>query len=320
VSAFYTMLNTARFCILFGVAVFLTAAGRSQTAAAYILIDHTSGHVLEGYKSDQKRQIASLTKIATAKVVLDWAAKTNTDLAQLVGISAQAFNSGGINPMGLQPDDQVSYRDLVYAALLQSDNTAATALAYAVGGQLRARGGSAIQELGPIEAFVSQMNALARELRMEHTLFVNPHGLEPERGLQPYSTAADVAKLTVYSMSDAGFRFYVSQKERKVSINRSGQVLLYMLRNTNELLGNNGVDGVKTGTTAKAGQCVVLSSQHDPEIKQDGATTLVTPRRVDIVVLGAADRFSAASQLLGRAWSLYDQWAAAGRPLTEAKR
>jgi serine-type D-Ala-D-Ala carboxypeptidase (penicillin-binding protein 5/6) len=164
------------------------------------------------------------------------------------------------------------------------------------------------------------MNALARQLRMERTLFVNPHGLEPQKGLQPYSTAADVAKLTVYAVSDPGFRFYVSQKERKVAIHRGGQLLEYLLRNTNELLGSNGVDGVKTGTTARAGQCIVLSSQHDPEIKQDGATTLVTPRRVDVVVLGAVDRVSAASNLLARAWSLYDLWAAAGRPLTEAKR
>jgi D-alanyl-D-alanine carboxypeptidase len=304
---------------LLGSAVFLTAVARSQTASAYILIDHTSGHVLESYKADEKRPIASLTKIATAKVVLDWAAKTGNDLAQFVVIPPQAFNSGGINPMGLQPGDEVSYRDLIYAALLQSDNTAASALAYVVGESLRAYGG-AVQDLGPMETFVSQMNALARQLRMERTLFVNPHGLEPQKGLQPYSTAADVAKLTVYAVSDPGFRFYVSQRERKVAIHRGGQLLEYLLRNTNELLGNNGVDGVKTGTTAKAGQCIALSSQHEPEVKQDGATTLVTPRRVDLVILASADRVSAASQLLARAWGLYDQWAAAGRPLTEAKR
>jgi D-alanyl-D-alanine carboxypeptidase len=314
------MLNSVRLFILFTLAVFLTGVARSQTASAYILIDHTSGHVLESYKADEKRPIASLTKIAAAKVVLDWAAKTGTDLAQLVIIPAQALSSGGSNPMALQPGDEVSYRDLIYAALLQSDNTAATALAYAVGESLRSHGGSALQDLGPEETFVSQMNALARQLRMERTLFVNPHGLEPQRGLQPYSTAADVSKLTVYAVSDPGFRFYVSQRERKVAIHRGGQVLEYLLRNTNELLGSNGVDGVKTGTTAKAGQCIVLSSQHDPEIKQDGATTLVTPRRIDLVILGSTDRVSAASQLLGRAWGLYDQWAAAGRPLTEAKR
>jgi serine-type D-Ala-D-Ala carboxypeptidase (penicillin-binding protein 5/6) len=314
------MLNLVRFSIFLGLGIFQVDIARSQTVSAYILVDHTSGHVLEGYKADEKRPVASLTKIATAKVVLDWAAKTNSDLAQWVVVPAQALNSGGINPMGLEPGDEISYRDLIYASLLQSDNTAATALAYAVGEALRAHGGSTMLELGPIEAFVNQMNALARQLRMERTLFVNPHGLEPQKGLQPYSTASDLAKLTIYAVSDAGFRFYVSQKERKVSIHRGGQVLEYLLRNTNELLGSNGVDGVKTGTTAKAGQCIILSSQHDPEIKQDGGTTLVTPRRIDIVVLGAADRVSAAAQLLGRGWGLYDQWAAAGRPPTEAKR
>jgi serine-type D-Ala-D-Ala carboxypeptidase (penicillin-binding protein 5/6) len=85
------------------------------------------------------------------------------------------------------------------------------------------------------------------------------------------------------------------------------------------LLGTNGIDGVKTGTTARAGQCIALSSQRDPEIRKEGETTYVTPRRVDIVILGAADRFSVGQQLVGRAWGLYDQWAAAGRPTQISK-
>src|SRR5258707_12411489 len=115
------MLNSVRLFILLGLAIFFTAVARSQTASAYILIDHTSGHVLESYKADDKRPIASLTKIATAKVVLDWASKTGSDLAQFVVIPVKALNSGGINPMGLQPGDEVSYRDLIYAALLRSE-------------------------------------------------------------------------------------------------------------------------------------------------------------------------------------------------------
>jgi D-alanyl-D-alanine carboxypeptidase len=91
-------------------------------------------------------------------------------------------------------------------------------------------------------------------------------------------------------------------------------MLRYLLRNTNELLGTNGVDGVKTGRTAKAGDCVIISSHRDPEVIQQGDQTLVTPRRVNVVVLGAADRFGAANQLLNQAWALYEQWAAAGRP------
>ena len=293
----------------------LTAGAQAQLAAAYAIADQTTGYVLDAYKGDQKRQIASLTKIAAAKVVVDWATKTNTDLAEGVVIPPQAIEELGVsNPIGLQQNDLISYRDLLYAALMQSDNIAATTLAYYVGAALRPNGDEQMRELGAVEVFVSQMNALARQLGMEKTLFVNPHGLEPRKGLQPYSTALDMAKLTAYAMKDAAFRFYVSQKERKISFNRGGQIFQYLLRNTNELLGSDGIDGVKTGQTAKAGACIIISSQRDPQITQQGTTTLVTPRRINVIVLGAPNRIEAAKELLQRGWELYDQWAAAGRP------
>jgi len=310
------MWNTVRsFLVAVAVLRFLSAA-TAQVAASYVIADHTTGYILEAYKAEEKRQIASLTKIAAGKVVLDWAERAGTDLSQQIVIPPQAtVDAGGVNPMGLQPNDLISYRDLIYAALMQSDNTAASTLAYYVGAALRAQGGEEMRSLGAVETFVSQMNALARQLGMERTLFLNPHGLEPARGAKPYSTALDLAKLTAYAMKDAGFRFYVSQKERKIAFNRSGQVFQYLVRNTNQLLGSQGVDGVKTGSTARAGECIIISSQRDPEITQQGSTTLVTPRRLNIVILGAADRFGAASELLNRGWSLYDRWAAAGRPM-----
>jgi D-alanyl-D-alanine carboxypeptidase (penicillin-binding protein 5/6) len=117
------------------------SAATAQVAAAYVIADHTTGYILESFKPDEKRQIASLTKIATAKVVLDWASKEGNDLSQQVVIPPQALtDAGGVNPMGLQPNDLISYRDLIYAALMQSDNTAATTLAYYVGAALRTRG------------------------------------------------------------------------------------------------------------------------------------------------------------------------------------
>ncbi len=306
---------------IFGVCLFLASTleiavqASAQNASSYVLSDAITGHVLDSYRAEQKRAVASLTKIATAKVVLDWAARSGTDLSQQVTIPVQVFAiSGSINPVGLQPNDLVSYRDLLYSTMLESDNIAATTLAYYVGAGLRAQGGPELQELGAVEAFVSQMNALARHIGMVRTLFVNPHGLEPVSGLQPYSTALDLSKLATYAMNDAAFRFYVSQKERRISLNRVGQSLQYILHNTNELLGKNGIDGIKTGRTAKAGDCIIISAQRDPEVTQQGNTTYVTRRRVNIVVLGAADRFTAADQLLERAWALYDQWAAVGRP------
>jgi serine-type D-Ala-D-Ala carboxypeptidase (penicillin-binding protein 5/6) len=309
------MRSVVRSLFLIAAVLRFASGAEAQMAAAYAIADQTTGYVLEASKGTDKRQVASLTKIATGKVVLDWASKTNTDLAQQVVVPPQAIEeSGGTNPMGLLPNDLISYRDLLYAALMQSDNTAATTLAYYVGAALRPAGGDRMRELGAVEVFVSQMNALARQLGMERTLFVNPHGLEPRKGLQPYSTAVDMIKLTSYAMKDAAFRFYVSQKERKISFSRGSQVFQYLLRNTNELVGTEGIDGVKTGRTAKAGDCIIISAQRDPEITQQGGTTLVTPRRLNVVVLAATDRIAAANQLLSRGWTLYDQWAAAGRP------
>ena len=309
------MRNVVNIVVIAITALGFASRAQAQMAAAYAITDQTTGYVLDSYKGEEKRQIASLTKMATAKVVLDWATKTNTDLAEQVVIPEQVIEElSGNNPMGLQANDLISYRDLLYAALMQSDNIAAATLAYYVGAALRQNGDDRLRELGAEEVFASQMNALARQLGMERTLFVNPHGLEPRKGLQPYSTALDMTKLTAYAMKDAAFRFYVSQKERKVSFNRGGQVSQYLLRNTNDLVGTNGIDGVKTGQTAKAGECIIISAQRDPEITQQGDTTLVTPRRLNVVVLGATDRIAAANELLQRGWGLYEQWAAAGRP------
>src|SRR6516164_6554625 len=100
---------TFRFLLTSAVCLMVAQAAPAQVAAAYALADHTTGFVLESYKGDAKRQIGSLTKIATVKVVLDWAAKTNTDLAQGVVVPPQALiNAGGVNPMGLQQNDVIS--------------------------------------------------------------------------------------------------------------------------------------------------------------------------------------------------------------------
>ena len=198
-------------------------------------------------------------------------------------------------------------RDLLYAALVQSDNIAAYALAEHVGRALQAQlppSGEAARGT-PVDYFVLQMNALAKHLGMERTRFLNPSGADANE--KPYSTAADIARLTRYAMKNAGFRFYVSQKEREIEFGRGPGRLRYLLRNTNELLGRENIDGVKTGRTQRAARSA--------EIVQQDTKTLVTPRRLIVVVLGSSDRFGEGAALLERGWSLYDRWAAAGRPL-----
>ncbi len=278
--------------------------------AAYAIIDNTTGLILESSNATKKLQVASLTKIATAMVVLDWAEARGQDVGQMATVPASAADLSTPGGIGFQAGDRCSLRDLLYAAMMQSDNQAAETLAVHVGGAL-GRG-----NLPPADEFVAQMNALARRLEMTRTRFLNAHGLDNLERAVPYSTAEDLAKLTRYAMSQSAFRFYVSQKERKIAYESAlGEPNAYLLRNTNQLVGVNDIDGVKTGTTRKAGQCLIVSAAKPPDSRQVGEKHIITPRRVDVVVLGSEDRFNEASRLMQRGWQLYDSWAAAGRPL-----
>jgi D-alanyl-D-alanine carboxypeptidase len=303
------------FISLFSLALCLPASRALHAAAAYAIVDSQTGYVLDQREPRQKRQVGSLTKVAAAMVVLDWSEKHSGDLNQLAAIPPEAFIGTGENLIGFQPGDTITLRDLLYAALVQSDNVAAYALANHVGVRLQSIVPAAPSANStPVSVFVGQMNTLAKVLQMERTHFVNPHGSDTGERSLPYSTASDIARLTRYAMNKAAFRFYVSQKERQISFNRGGKKQGYMLRNTNELLGRDGIDGVKTGRTNRAGDCLILSAHRESQIVKDASgRTIVTPRQIIVVILGSTDRFGEGAGLLARGWQLHDQWAAAGR-------
>ena len=312
---YFPVIIPRRFFLAFFSLTLCSLAARDVHAAqAFAIVDAQTGFVLDQREPRQKRQVGSLTKVATAMVVLDWSEKHSGDLNQLAAIPPEALVGTGENLVGFQPGDTVTLRDLLYAALVQSDNVAAYALANHVGVRLQSivPAGSS-SNAGPVGVFVGQMNTLAKVLRMERTHFVNPTGIDDTRSL-PYSTASDMARLTRYAMSKAAFRFYVSQRERQISFNRGGKKQSYMLRNTNELVGREGIDGVKTGRTNRAGDCLVLSAHRESQIVKDASgRTIVNPRHLIIVILGSTDRFGEGRGLLARGWQLYDQWAAGGR-------
>jgi D-alanyl-D-alanine carboxypeptidase (penicillin-binding protein 5/6) len=321
-----------RLALAAGISLFLAAAlprAHAQGPEAYIIADATSGHVLEARGQKDKRQVASLTKVATAMVVLDWCELRKINLGELVTLPAAAVRPDLTNPIGFQAGDRVTVRDLVFAMLLQSDNIAAEALAMHFGPQLP--GGDAGST--PLQRFVQQMNALAQNLRMDRTLFLNPNGVDNVD--RPYSTALDMARLTKHALSKASFRFFVTQKERRIGIQRGAPVAAgppapgpapaapaaneYLLRNTNELLGNSEIDGVKTGQTARAGGCLIISALKPPLAKQVGKDVQVMPRRLIVIVLGSPNRFNDALGLLQRGWTQFEQWTAQGRLMSDAK-
>jgi D-alanyl-D-alanine carboxypeptidase (penicillin-binding protein 5/6) len=283
----------------------------AKAAESYIIVDNQSGVILDSKNKDAKLPVASLTKVATAIVVLDWATLKDVDLSTLVEVPATARADGSLSSVGLLPGDSLSLRDLLYCALLASDNIAAHTLAEHIGARI-----SNPQGLDPAGNFVAQMNALARSLFMKRTLFLNPSGIDHmSKGAIPHSTAADMARLVQHAYNNPGFTFYVSQKYRQIHVFRGGIDNAIEIKNTNELLGRSDIDGVKTGRTKRAGDCLILSAARSPESRREGEQVFITPRRINVVLLRSEDRFRDGFVMLKTGWRLYDAWAAEGRPV-----
>ena len=297
--------------------VLLLGISLLRAEESVMVLEAYSGKVLIASNSTQKRPIASLTKIATGVVAIDWAKAAGVDIAKhTITVPQTITRVGGPNPMGLRPGDQMSLRDALYSALLGSDNLAAVTIADHVGRQLLSSRGKTGD---PVKEFVVEMNRLAKGLGMKHTKFANPHGLD-RPGVRAYSTAADVVRLSVYAMSRNAFNFIVRQSSRNVKVSGVDRERAYAIRNSNQLISEE-VIGVKTGTTTAAGACISICADRDPLVrkKADGSKG-VTPRRLMVVVLNNKDRFERATGLMHRGWAAYDAWLAAGAPVQEPKR
>ena len=248
-----------------------------------ILADLDSGQILYQHAPDQRRPIASVTKIMTALVVLERAGPDD-----VVTVSPEATfpkDLAGLSALGLRAGERITVRELLYALLLQSANDAAIALAEHVSGSE--------------ERFESAMNARARSLGMVDTRFRSPNGLD-DRG---YSSARDLVTLTR--------EVYATQPEfGRISATRFHEVPApagrpRSIQNRNVLLWlYPGAFGVKTGYTARAGFCVVAAAQRED-------------RRLVAVVLGSSgEPFSNAAALLNHGFAGFTEqrFVRAGEP------
>lgn len=200
---------------------------------AAIVLDRNSKFILYGKNENEKRKMASTTKIITAIVVIE-----NANLEEITTVSPKAAGTGG-SRLGLHTNDKISIINLLYGLLLCSGNDAAVALAEFTSGS--------------VENFSILMNNKATELGLTSTHFVTPHGLDND---EHYTTAYELALLTDYALKNKTFSNIVGTKSHTIQINNSYKTL----SNTNELLGNfEGVYGVKTGFTNGANRCLVTA-------------------------------------------------------------
>ena len=198
-----------------------------------VIFDRNSKKAIYNKNMNEKRPMASTTKIMTAIVVIE-----NSNLKDIVKVSKKAAATGG-SSLKLKTNDEVSVENLLYGLMLVSGNDAAVALAEHVGGS--------------IQEFAEMMNEKALSLGLNNTHFVTPHGLDEP---QHYTTAYELSILADYALNNEKFTEIVGTKTYTVMINN----LPRLINNTNELLGNiNGVYGVKTGFTNGANRCLVSS-------------------------------------------------------------
>ncbi|MEZ5387600.1 MAG: serine hydrolase [Prosthecobacter sp.] len=285
--------------------------------SAVMAVDAFNKKVHVAGNATTKRAVGGLAKIATSMVTLDWAEASGVGVGVLATVPNYAFQISDRGTIGLQPGDQITLRDLIYATMMCSDNIAAITLGDFVGRDHLSRLGRSGH---PMEEFVKQMNQLAKREGARGTRFTNPHGLENSRP-QPYSTAADIARLAVYAVSRPAMRFYTNQASRSITIYRGGQPISVTISNTNQLLGVDRIDGVKTGHTAQSGGCVVISAEKPSSVQvQADNTSLIYRHRMIVVVIGSANPFVEARTLLHQGWSAYDRWLAAGRPITDKRQ
>lgn len=252
------------------------------TAAAWAVVDADSGELLLGKEADATRHQASVTKIMTALIVLERAAAEPALLAETVAISSRAGTETGSTAQ-LRPGDRVTVADLLYGLLLPSGNDAAVALAEHVGAGLDGDG-------DPLGRFVAAMNARAAALGLAGTKYGNPHGLTVE-GCG--STPREIATLARVALGHELFRTIVATRRRAVMLeNVDGYRREVVWNNTNRLLGIDGYDGIKTGTTTPAGCCLASCGERGG-------------RRLIVVVLGSAStesRYADARNLFRHAW------------------
>ena len=237
-------------------------------ARAVLVADGRTGDVLYERNADARMAMASITKLMTALVTLEHVRPGET-----VRVSRQAIGRGG-SSIFLTAGERLLVRDLLAAALIQSANDAAFALAAEVGD-------------GSVKRFVGMMNAKAAELGLDGTMYVRPDGLDVRGHV---STARDTLELARLAMQEPVIRELVRKRKAEIPPDRK-------LRSWNDLLWTfPGLIGVKTGHTDRAGWAEVAAARRGP-------TTVYA------VVLGSPSRARRNADLTKLLEWGFDQWA-----------
>ena len=233
--------------------VSLEQAGYFYGVNSVLVGDATTGELYYQYQSDMSYPIASTSKLMTCLLTMDAISEGQISLEELVTISdaVEALSASDDGVIPLEAGEQITVQELLLGALLPSSNECALCLAESIAGSE--------------EAFVQMMNQKAKDLGLSQTIFFNCNGLPyytedfiPSKR-QNSMSAEDMFRLVSYLL-----KVYPQVTDFTSLESATLESLELEVRNTNPLLHNlPEVTGLKTGTTNKAGACLVTSLTAD---------------------------------------------------------
>ncbi len=202
--------------------------------------DLTDDKVLYEVGSNKKVSIASLTKIATVITAIE----NIKDLDEKVTITSEILNAVNwqLKRTGLKSGEVLTYRELLYATMLNSGADSAESVA--------------VLSSGSIENFVKKMNNLVDKLGLKKTHFVNVTGLDAEGH---NSSATEVRKLLVYALKNKTFREIFGAKTYTLSNGIKVKASMFNYGVSEEI--SKIILGSKTGITGQAGYCLATLSK-----------------------------------------------------------
>lgn len=226
-------------CMSGGAAIAIQAYVPSTAAEAAVLMDVDTGKILYRVNPSKWVHPASTTKIVTYITALD---QGKDKLDEPLQISWNAANTEP-SSLGIAPGDKLTVREALKGMMVVSGNDAAVAVAETLGGS--------------VEGFAKMMNEEAVKMGATHSHFINPNGLTASGH---YTTAVDMARMAAY-----GLKHY---PEFASTVSMTAYNVRYLdghtkyVTTTNRFLksGYDGANGVKTGYTMAAGDCLVASA------------------------------------------------------------
>jgi len=269
------------------------------TAKAWVVGDAKSGELLWQHAGDEPCKAASTAKAMCAYTVLLLAEKEPTVLEEWITVSPLAATTGG-STAGLEPGERVKVKDCLYGLLLPSGNDAGNALAEHFHARLESPNEAMLKAgldnplLKSRVHFIAEMNRVAQRLNMTGTFYRSSFGdggTEQDRT----TTARDLCRLAFIAMQMPAFRQYVGTLDHRAEIRKAdGTARSAIWTNSNKLLALGlGYDGIKTGITNQAGNCLIASGRKGKD-------------RLYVVVLGCPSdesRYADVRNLFRWAWS-----------------